>query len=118
MPELQLPATSQTEPDGIEIELPLVEVDWVKLHEDPEHGLVTPDVESVAVNPAVCEPLHQPEFPGVPQLSAPESRDTAGATLSSFTCAVFAEPVEPVLSALSVALQLTLVVPSAETLRV
>jgi len=116
MPELQLPASSQTEPDGIETELPFVELDCVKLQDAPEHGLVTPEVASVAVNPAVCEPLHQPEFPGVAQLSAPALRDTPGATLSSFTVAEAFDPgPAPLFVALSVAVQETFVDPWLET---
>jgi hypothetical protein len=116
MPELQFPATSQTEPDAIDTELPLVDEDCVKLQDAPEQGLVTPEVESVAVKPAVCEPLHQPEFPGEAQLLAPALSETPGATLSSFTVADALDPgPAPLLVALSVAVQLTFVVPSLET---
>src|SRR5207248_2815502 len=63
IPALQLPAASQTWPDGMRIDAPSLVLFLVKPHELPGaavHGEATPDITSEAVNAAVCVPRHHP----------------------------------------------------------
>src|SRR3989304_3969711 len=92
MPALQLPATSQTGPEGMRTALPLVAVDWVKMQDAPAQGVATPEVASLAVKPAVWVPRHQPGLPDNEQLSAAELRTIVGGVVSMVKVAVLLEP--------------------------
>src|SRR5205823_4654307 len=98
IPTLQLPAASQAEPDEIVTDDPSIDVLCVNLQDEPEHGETSPDVPSLAVNPAVCVPRHQPLLPASEQPFAAASSETDGACVSSFTSAVAGPPVLPAAS--------------------
>ena len=79
IPALQFPALSQTWPEGMFTAEPLVPVLWVNV---AWARLASPEVASLAVNPAVWVPRHHPAFPGTEQLFAAALRATLGAVAS------------------------------------
>jgi hypothetical protein len=112
IPELQLPAMSQTLPEGMSTADPFVAVDCVNV---ACAAFARPDVASDAVNPAVCVPRHQPAEPANEQMVVAPFRATTGATESIFTVAVTTGA--EVFPAVSVAVQDTVCDPSPVTAR-
>src|SRR5262245_7003964 len=115
MPLLVLPALSEQGPDAILTEEPsLAPLLLVKFAAQSAR----PDVGSLAENLFVTWLVYQPLDPAVPETNPPSVMD--GAVVSILMVAVFCDPAAaPVLAgeAPSVAVQLTLWVPSPVTVR-